>query len=303
MPSTNTAEIVEAVIFGILMIGMWIFSIFWNTSVKYSQKRNNDMRVLKTTTWLYGWASFFLMAAALTLVLGAGSTVRGSDGTKVEWARWVAFIIAGTAVAITVMFYYQFERFPDMVLWSILVAFSWSFGIALLLTGGTKLCALFSVLGTLMILAFGLWLFVQSRIVWKRFWDFLPAGLYVLFSILIWLFLWLGPAGAKVISRSWTIAAYTIVWFFMIMGISVAVWIFYRNTTPDYDVSSYVKAVDPEREGAPTAKGRIYTGKAPVLPTTMVNTAVVTPSGPWPPQPHYSIHSVAASQGRYTYAY
>ncbi len=240
MPSTNTVEIVEALIFGILAVAMWIFSVFWSTSKSYKVSRNNQQRVLKTTAWLYGWASFFLMTAALVLVLGAGTVVR-SDGFKAEWARWAGFILAGTFVAITVMFYYEFERWPDMVMWTFLVAVSWAFGLVLVIAGGTQLCALFTILGIFIMAGFGFWLFVQSRIKWFRLQDFVPSALYLFFSFLIWVNLWLGPAGAKVLSRSWEVSIYIILWFLMIMLISVFVWIFYRGRKLNLELSSVVQ--------------------------------------------------------------
>ena len=240
MPSTNTVEIVEALIFGIVAVAMWIFSVFWSSSKAYSATRNNQQRVLKTTAWLYGWASFFLMTAALILVLGTGTVIRAKDGFEAEWVRWAAFILAGTFVAITVMFYYEFERWPDMIMWTFLVAVSWAFGLGLVISGGTKNCALFTVLGLFIMAGFGFWLFVQSRIRWYRLQDFVPFGLYLFFSLLIWINLWLGPAGAKILSRSWEVSIYIILWFLMIMFVSVFIWIFYRGRKLNVDVSTTV---------------------------------------------------------------
>lgn len=226
------------------------------------------MRVLKTVTWLYGWACFALMTAALILILGAGNFVR-SDGIRVEWARWVGFIVAGTLVAITVMYYYQFERFPDIALMSVVVAFFWAFGVFLVLTGDVQLCALFSVLAAFMLFVFGFCLYIQSRIMWERLWDFFPAGFYILFSILIWVFLWLGREAGQVISRSWTVVGYIIIWFFLIMGIAVVMWLFYRDTKFDLSVSSAVASENPamNMDTAKTAfmRQQDFARPAPVL--------------------------------------
>lgn len=274
MPSTNTVEIVEALIFGIVAVAMWIFSVFWSTSKAYNSIRNNQQRVLKTTAWLYGWASFFLMTAALILVLGTGTVVRDSDGFEAEWARWAAFILAGTLVAITVMFYYEFERWPDMIMWTFLVAISWAFGLGLVVTGGTKNCALFTILGLFIMIGFGFWLVIQSRIKWYRIQDFVPFGLYMFFTLLIWINVWLGPAGAKVLSRSWEVSIYIIFWFLMIMTISVFVWIFYRGRKLNVDASTTVKAYrEQQKDQAKTEPlaSRMYQGnnnnKPALLPT------------------------------------
>lgn len=295
MPSTTTVETVEAVVFGIVAVGMWIFSIFWSTSKSWSQEKNNRQRILKTITGLYGWAAFFLMTAALVLVLGAGAAVR-SDGTRVEWIRWAIFIVSGTLVAITVMYFYEFERWPDMVLWTFLVGVSWAFGLGFLLTSTTKLSALFSVLGGFVLLAFGFWLFVQSRIVWYRLWDFFPAGFYILMSLLVWLFLWLGPAGGKAIPRHWEVSGYVIVWFFMIMLISVLVWIFYARRRFDLTVSSAVKSSGDKTlqallmEEASKQQARFGRGRSPVL---------VAASAPSLRPATYPVHSSQVAGHRY----
>ncbi len=279
MPSTNTTEIVEAVVFGIVAIGMWIFSAFFTPSKRWSQTKNNQQRVLKTTAWLYGWASFFLMASALILVLGAGAHVRG-DGVKVEWVRWVFFIIAGALVSVTVMFYYEFERWPDLILWTLLVATSWAFGTGLVLTGGTKFCALFSVLGGFILLAFGFWLFFQSRIMWVRVGDFLPSAVYIVFSVLIWVTLWLGPAAGKVLRRHVEVTLYIIFWFLLIMGESVVVWIFYSKRRLDFSVSSAVRSAEDARQDEERALA------APrAQDPTIVPRAATTPPGRSPPLP------------------
>ncbi len=299
MPSTNTVEIVEALIFGILAVAMWIFSVFWSSSKTYSAQRNNQQRVLKTTAWLYGWASFFIMTAALVLVLGAGTIVR-SDGFKAEWIRWAGFILAGTFVAITVMFYYEFERWPDLIMWSFLVAVSWAFGLGLVITGGTKFCALFTILGLFIMAGFGFWLFVQSRIKWYRLQDFVPSGLYIFFSLLIWINLWLGPAGAKVLSRSWEIAIYIILWFLMTMLISVFVWIFYRGRKLNGELNSAVKHYrDQENDKTKDVTSRLTysnTIKPASLPTTRQYS-----SRPDPNQAAHYNQPISHSNGVYSY--
>ncbi len=292
MTSTNTVEIVEALIFGILAVAMWIFSIFWSTSKSYTISRNNQQRVLKTTAWLYGWASFFLMTAALVLVLGAGNVVR-DDGFKAEWARWAGFILAGTFVAITVMFYYEFERWPDMMMWSFLVAISWAFGLVLVIAGGTQLCALFTVLGIFIMAGFGFWLFVQSRIKWFRLQDFVPAVLYLFFSFLIWVNLWLGPAGGKVLSRSWEVGIYIILWFLMIMLISVFVWVFYRGRKLNLEVSSKVQAYRANQKKQPeetTVTSHYNNNKPALLPTHQRRTPVQNPVAHYNQPPVQSVY-------------
>lgn len=225
MVSVFVTEIAEAIVFGVVWLILLVVTVFW-------QKRGRaDRRVLRLIWFLLSLAAMFITIAAIALLLKNGcNNCGGKKNSEGEWARFIGYTLAFTAVYVAIAVYHVLETIPTII-GTIAVLVSWIPTIFTVLNNRAgcdeKNAQIFwGVLGGVFLVVASAKLCIFSRLR-KRPWDWIPIISYFIFSISVWVFLWLGPDSARRIGDTATVAIYVGVAFLLIAVTGIfLVWSF-----------------------------------------------------------------------------
>lgn len=228
MTNVFVTQIIEAGLFGILWLVLLAISIIW-------QPRNRkDKRVLRFAIFLHSLAALFVMLATISLLLnngclvGCGSAQSPSSKANSEgqWARFIGYTLAGTALYVAVSVYHALEIIPTII-GAVLILISWIASIFTVLNGPSmwnkNAQILWGVVGGFFLLVSTIWICFYSRLHKKPF-DWVPIVTYFLGSLLIWVFLWAGPDSSQRIGDTATVVIYVSIsaLFIIALGITIA---------------------------------------------------------------------------------
>ncbi len=230
MVEVFTTEIVEAIVFGVMWVVLILITVFW------MKRSRADRRIMRWIWFLLSLGAMFITIAAIALLLKNGcNNCGGKKNSEGEWGRFIGYTLAFTAVYVAIAVYHALETIPTII-GTITILVSWIPTIFTVLNNRSgedeKDAQIFwGVLGGVLLVAASVMLCIFSRLR-KKIWDWLPIFSYFIFSILIWVFLWLGPDSARRIGDTATVAIYVSLAFLLILvtGITL-VWGFgFRNS-------------------------------------------------------------------------
>lgn len=232
MTTVFITEIVEAIALGILWIILLLIALFW-------QKRgHDDRRVMRWIWFLLSIGAMFITIAVIALLLKNGClNCAGKKNSEGEWGRFIGYTLGFTAIYVAIAVYHALETVPTII-GTIAILISWTASIFTVLnnragTVSEKDAQIFwGVLGGVFLVAASVKLCLFSRL-HKKPWDWTPILSYFLFSVLIWVFLWLGPDSTRAIGDTATVAIYAGLAFLLIIITAITlVWGFGQRNTP-----------------------------------------------------------------------
>lgn len=223
MANVFWSEVVEAAGFGIAWLVLLLITIVW-------RDRTHPERHVLTFIWfLHSCAPMFIMLAAIALLLDNGCLKCSSNGnSEGEWARFVGYTLAFTALYITMAVYHMLEILPTLF-GTVSILISWIAAIFTVLndrSGASEKNAqiYWGIVGIAFLIIACAKIIIYSRLT-KKLWDWLPVLSYPFFAILIWVFLWVGPDVSRRLGDTVTVIVYISLSALLIIAMAVTtVW-------------------------------------------------------------------------------
>lgn len=191
-------------------------------------------RVRRTITFLFAAALFVNAFAASNLITLAGTFER-DDGVASQWQRWAGYTLAMTLTTAGMGQYYALETVALWIFALLPATGGMLMGVFVSLSsrgtsGGVAKVINFSIWGPVLLIALiPLFYIYTTYSIWRRWWRGFPIVVHVLFAILLWVVLWVGPevsgpnTEAARTGTAWAYFVLVFVWYLVMMAI-VYLW-------------------------------------------------------------------------------